>query len=275
MAIGKSIAVCIQNQKILNANAYYLNEDKVSLNHTIAEHKSVKVISPEEILYIEKNMEKNEEQINNHSSKCNIQVVNADSYRYKTELVMNFANATNPGGGYLLGANAQEESLCRESTLYASIASKEAKEMYHANRRNKGVLPTDYMLLSPKVDVFRNDSLELLEEPYSLAVISIAAPNLAGRGRMIRKEIIDNYMIRRIRQYLKCSAYYGYRTITLGAWGCGEFKHDAGKVAEYFRKVIIDEEYRKYFDKILFAVYDKSVKQYNYRSFQEAFSRYT
>ncbi len=65
------------------------------------------------------------------------------------------------------------------------------------------MLPTDYMLLSPKVDVFRNDSLELLEEPYSLAVISIAAPNLAGRGRLIRKEIIDDYMIRRIRQYFE------------------------------------------------------------------------
>ena len=46
---------------------------------------------------------------------CRITVNNADSFEagraYENPLVMNFANAHNPGGGFKLGANAQEEAL--------------------------------------------------------------------------------------------------------------------------------------------------------------------
>lgn len=98
------------------------------------------------------------------------------------------------------------------------------------------------MLLSPYVDVFRNASLELLEKPYTLAVMTIAAPNLYGKASMANQKGIDHYMEKRIRQFLKCGAYYGYKTVTLGAWGCGAFGHDAKRVAEYFRRVLIDED---------------------------------
>lgn len=67
----------------------------------------------------------------------NISIVAEDSFqaakKYENPLVMNFANAHNPGGGFELGANAQEEALCRCSTLYASISSNDAKEMYQYN----------------------------------------------------------------------------------------------------------------------------------------------
>lgn len=260
----RNIEISNENRKIICRNAYELNGTHIFLKHSFAEHRLAIVLTPQKIKAVETKTIP-------CTSGCAIQVVNAGSFAYPTDLVMNFANPVNPGGGYLYGAVAQEECLCRESTLYASISSKKAKKMYHANIQNSGIFDTDYMLLSPYVEVFRNASLELLDNPYTLAVMTIAAPNLYGKARMASQEEVDCYMKRRIRQYLKCGAYYGYRTITLGAWGCGAFGHDAKRVAQYFRCVLIDEGFQNYYSKIIFAVYDNTPKQYNYQCFKSAF----
>ena len=44
--------------------------------------------------------------------------------------VLNFANQNTPGGGYTKGAMAQEEELCRCTTLYTSLKDKVAKNYY-------------------------------------------------------------------------------------------------------------------------------------------------
>nr|WP_298055765.1 poly(ADP-ribose) glycohydrolase domain-containing protein [uncultured Lachnoanaerobaculum sp.] len=61
------------------------------------------------------------------------------------------------GGGYKSGACAQEECLCRQSTLYESIRSPKASGMYKYNFKFGTAFDSDYMLLSPVVDVFRNN----------------------------------------------------------------------------------------------------------------------
>jgi uncharacterized protein (TIGR02452 family) len=69
-------------------------------------------------------------------------------------LCLNFASARNPGGGFLKGSQAQEESLARASGLYPCIA--QMTEYYEINRRQRSGLYTDYMIYSP--DVFVNSS---------------------------------------------------------------------------------------------------------------------
>lgn len=266
------IKICQENHDIILNNSYECNGKKIQLNYSCKEHQCVEVLTPAKIYDIQNDKQGFFKSSFRYSDRCDIQVVNADSYKYPTELVMNFANAIHPGGGYLHGALAQEECLCRESTLYASISSNTAKEMYNANTRNKEIFDTEYILLSPYVEVFRNDALGLLEKPYTLAVMTIAAPNrLYGKAKMANQSDVAEYMKKRIRQYLICGAYYGYRTTTLGAWGCGAFGNDAKDVAGYFKEILINEGYQKYYDKILFAVYDTTKEQYRYNAFKKAF----
>jgi uncharacterized protein (TIGR02452 family) len=77
-----------------------------------------------------------------------------DAYGSERTALLNFASAKNPGGGFLSGAQAQEESLARASGLYASLQC--MPEYYDLNRRCKSVVYTDHMIYSPQVPVFRD-----------------------------------------------------------------------------------------------------------------------
>ena len=206
---------------------------------------------------------------------CKISVLNADSYQaartMEKPLVMNFANAHKPGGGFLLGANAQEEALCRCSTLYESISSEKASEMYHYNNTHVSRVESDYMLLSSEVSVFRDEKFELLMEPVEVAVITIPAPNRFGAAMFASEGLIEETMIRRIRIMLRIAAKKGYKNLVLGAWGCGAFGNKPEEVSKYFRKVLVEEAYGRCFDKVCFAVYGKTDGR-NIQAFRETFS---
>ena len=96
--------------------------------------------------------------------------------------VLNFASATKAGGGFLNGAEAQEESIARVSTLYPSLCTKEAKKFYTKHdekRRDATDFYTHSMIYSPGVAVFRNDLGDAVD-PYFINVVSCAAVN-AGK----------------------------------------------------------------------------------------------
>ena len=60
----------------------------------------------------------------------------ASSYKGMRVAVHNFASATNPGGGVVKGSTAQEECLCRCSTLYSMLNTKEMWNGFYAPHRN-------------------------------------------------------------------------------------------------------------------------------------------
>ena len=267
-----NIQICKENKAILKANGYTLNGNFITLPHSLEKQKRVVVLSPECIESIVTDEDDFFEKAFWASKECVIEVKNIDSFAEKTDLVMNFASATHPGGGYLKGSNAQEECLCRQSSLYTSLSNFQAREMYDFNQNCNSPVYSDYMLLSPKVDVFRSVSLEFLKEPYTTAVMTVPAPNVKGKAAHVPYKEIECVMEDRIRNFLMCAARYGYRRITLGAWGCGAFGHNPKDVAKMFRNVIKGEGLYEFFDYILFAVLDKSKDKANFTAFRDTFS---
>lgn len=201
-------------------------------------------------------------------------------------LVLNFANPVTPGGGVVRGARAQEEDLCRKSSLYISLTSGEAKDMYAYNKKLNDYLASDYMVLSPNVEIIRDRDGNLATDTTIVGVLTAAAPMVShGRVRASSEEIAE--IIRhRIKGILHIAAYYGYEYLVLGAWGCGAFGNDAAVVAKLFYeemkkfKVRLegnqDMSYRlkDFFRRIIFGVLDKSEDKYNFNSFNFYFDNF-
>ena len=96
--------------------------------------------------------------------------------------VLNFASGTTPGGGVYSGSMAQEESICRSSTLYPSINTDEMmKAFYVPHSDNYTFRGWDDCIYSPDVVIFRDDSDEIPEilrpeDFVSVDVVTCAAP---------------------------------------------------------------------------------------------------
>lgn len=179
-------------------------------------------------------------------------------------LALNFANGITPGGGFLSGAKAQEEALCRSSALYATLVG---DPMYAEHRKRPLPDSTDWAILSPNVPVFRNDGGTSLERPWLLSFITCAAPYVPGVGQPMS----GNLLQRRIHRVLEIARAYGYVTIVLGAWGCGAFENDARRTALDFRQAIA-QEFAGAFSDIVFAITDWSAERKFLGPFRDVFS---
>lgn len=171
--------------------------------------------------------------------------------------VLNFASAKNPGGGFINGAMAQEESLAASSTLYRTLTVHE--EYYRENRAQRSMMYTNYAIYSPDVVFFRDGRFQLVEKPFKASVLTLPAVNM---GQVLLKgedsAEAERVMRRRMKLALAIFARQGARNLVLGAYGCGVFRNDPKKIAAWWKELLEDEGMGQYFDFIFHAVLDQS-----------------
>ncbi|MFF4249603.1 TIGR02452 family protein [Streptomyces sp. NPDC001663] len=173
--------------------------------------------------------------------------------------VLNFASARNPGGGYLNGAQAQEEALCRASALYTCLI--EAPQFYDHHRTHRDPFYTDRVIHSPAVPVFRDDRGRLLDEPYLAGFLTSPAPNagVVRRTTPERAAGLPGALAVRAERVLETAAAQGYRRLVLGAWGCGVFQNDPAQVAGAFRALLgPDGRFARTFEHVTFGILDRT-----------------
>lgn len=194
-------------------------------------------------------------------------------------LVLNLANPVNPGGGVRRGAKAQEEDLCRRSSLLLSLEGREAWAYYSYNRNLHTYMGSDGIIITPDVEILKDENGNLLEDSVIVSVMTCAAPMVRRGLEGMSDEEYREMVYKRITGMLKTAAYLGYKVLVLGAFGCGAFGNDARVVSDLFYKAIKEFDYDgmsavDFFRRIDFAVLDHSPDQYNFRQFFRNFSHF-
>ncbi len=184
--------------------------------------------------------------------------------------VLNFASATTPGGGVKTGAGAQEECLCRCSTLYPALVTEDMrKNFYRSHRRQKNPLHNDDCIYTPDVLVIKSDTTEpeRLEraEWLTVDVLTCAAPKL--RTFAIDSAQLLELHIKRGRHILSVAADNSIDVMILGAFGCGAFMNDPNIVAAAYKKIL--PEFDGIFERIVFAVYCSPRSDKNFVAFND------
>lgn len=172
--------------------------------------------------------------------------------------VLNFSSARNPGGGYLKGAQAQEEALCRASALYTCLLR--ARPFYDHHRAHRDPFYTDRVIHSPAVPVFRDDRGRLHDDPYTAAFLTAAAPNAGVVLRTVpeRAPELPQALAVRAERVLEVAAAHGYQHLVLGAWGCGVFQNDPAQVAGAFHGLLVKGRFDGHFEHVVFGVLDRT-----------------
>ena len=262
---SKMVSIAKENLLIFKNKSYIsLNGNLVDLSNDI--HNAVNGT----ILYKEF-LTKKQFSTSNTSLEITNETTAQAGYRFlqsgkKDIVVLNFASAKNPGGGFLSGASCQEEDLCRASALYSCLKRKPM--FYNENILCDSPLYTDNVIYSPDVPFFRNEYNLFIEEPFKLSIISAPAPNVRS---LIEKEKIflddlKDIFRRRILKILKIADAHNHKTIILGAWGCGAFGNSPNLVANVFKEALKNVPT---FEHVCFAVYDNKENAPTFSSFKD------
>lgn len=199
--------------------------------------------------------------------------------------VLNFASATNPGGGVIRGSSAQEECLCRCTTLYPCLNVETLwREYYHFHRNRESALYSDTCIYTEGIVAIKSDEQwpKLLDakEWFTVDIISCPAPNLRARpsnpmnpssGTQIHIEEAElkDLLRHRMKGILQTAAHHQIEILVLGAFGCGAFCNPPHIAATAYAEAL--EEFANAFKEVEFAVYCPGVDRTNYEEFAKVF----
>lgn len=277
----KRIAIAQDTLKILE-DGYYLSPEgkQVNLDRQLASCiAGTAYYEPEPLLAIEQDVLSGTPQLSNTEFMVRNETTlvgaerTARSHKFAKIAVLNFASAKNPGGGFIKGAKAQEESLARSSALYKSLLK--CPQYYEYHRSHKSLLYSDRLIYSPGCPVFRKDDGTLLDEPYLVDFITSSAPNA---GQIWRQESESREKIRetlygRGAKLLALALNKGCEAIVLGAWGCGVFRNDPLMVAQMFADFLLSNgQFAGRFKSVIFSVLDSSDQRKTLAEFNSLFS---
>lgn len=185
----------------------------------------------------------------------------AMTLEYCRVAILNMASDKKPGGGFLDGATAGEEELCRRTTLYPQLL-------------NFKYPLVDTILYSKDVEIFKDaGSYKRLKPTKYVDVISASAvrnPKTDEFGNYANIEDKKTMQIR-IRAILETAKEKGVECLILSAFGSGAFRNPAEEVAKIFKN-----ELQGYsFPAVCFGILDDTLQgraTNNFEVYQRIFS---
>lgn len=197
----------------------------------------------------------------------------------KKVCILNFASSVTPGGGVTKGTSAQEESICRISTLYPVISDPSVSAFYERHWQmihndTMGRENRDDCIYSPGIYVIREDTFDCEAMPesrwFQTDVITCAAPDLrvADHGRTYRpsSEELTAVHQKRFSRIFSLAAKHEVDVLILGAFGCGAFANPPEIVVEAINRTI--DTFLHCFETIEFAVFTNDTGTPNYQAFR-------
>ncbi len=276
---------------ILERGSYEYGGKTVFLKLSRAQREEAHVYLPEDVRKIRESKDFPHVHV---AGRCRYGCENADSFTLalkrleelpdeferegaRPPLVLNLANPVNPGGGVRRGARAQEEDLCRRSSLLASLEGPRAAAYYEYNRSLRTYMGSDALIIHPRVEIIKDEDGSPLPRTEVVAVMTCAAPMLTNGMERMTQGQYERLLYRRVDGMLRTAAFLGYRYLVLGAFGCGAFHNDARVVSDVFYRVLEEPgpggiRVKDAFRRVDFAVLDRTYELYNYKEFARNFS---
>ncbi len=180
----------------------------------------------------------------------------AKQLRNLNPLVLCMADRKSPDEKAIKGFGTHAAHLMRSSNIFLTL-NQIRDRAFPMNRNYGGIY-------SPDVSIFRDleeNGYSLLAEHYKVSIVSVAAlyrPFLDAHGNYLIPKEIEG-MKNKIRTILNIAITKNHTVLVLSSFGCGASKNPPLKVAKMFKDILSESLYVNSFEKIVFAIKEKSI----------------